>query len=584
MPPESKAVTPGGSPPKPRIAPQKSRKHALARFNALKADRDPFDSHLEEIRQHLMPRRGRAPGMTGQDRTNGQRKGTRIVNGTPLRALRVCASGMTAGTTSPARPWFALSVADPALKDRADVRRWLDDLAEQMRDILARSNFYSVMPPVYAELAAFGTASFIMLEDSESVVRFEAFTWGEYWIALDERGRVDTFVRRPVMTVGQVVARYGEDKVSKPVSEKFKQGKVDEPVELMHIIQRNEEYIAGWKDYRGFPYRETVFEAADHGKGEDADPLSDRGFREFPVLVPRWETLGTCPYGTNSPGMESLGDCKQLQFTETKSAELLDKGNTPPLQAPPGLQGKAIGLFPGAITYRPPVQGMDSKVEVIYQPDHNWYTATERKIQMLESRIERFLYVDLFQMLGSLEGVQPRNQMELADRREEKMLQLGTPLERLNDDTFDPLIDRLFAIMWRRGMVAPPPRVLEDRPLKVEYTSILHQAQKAAATGQIERFAGFVAQLATVFPQALDKVNVDQAIDDYGRASGTPGRLIHSDEEVAAIREGRAQQQQMAQMAAMAPALKQGAEGLATAATTTPTADNMLGRLSEAMG
>lgn len=562
--------------------PQSNRKAVNTRAAALANDRTSFESHWRDLGQHLLPRRGKWFNENSRDSNPGGKKNQQVVNGKPLKALNICASGMNTGLTSKARPWFSLAVADPEMMDFAPVRRWLDDSAQRMRDVLARSNFYSVLQPMYSELCGFATSPIGMLEDDKDVVRFQHFTVGSYWLGQDARLKVDTFLRKPVMSVGQVVTRYGERNVSAEVLAKFKSGKVDEDVPLLHLIQPNWEFLPGWKDKRGMPFRSQVFEAR---ADEQALPLEDKGFHEFPILAGRWATMEETAYGSECPGMQALGDCRQLQFTERTSAEMLDKGNKPPLQAPAGLIGKGVSLFPGAITYRPPVQGADATVSPIYQPDSRWYTATESKIQKLEQRIEGVFFNDLFMMLGNLEGVQPRNQMELADRREEKMLQLGPVLENLDSDVFDNCIDRLFGIMWRRGMFAPPPPELEGVPLKVEYTSVLHQAQKALATGQMERFAMFVGQLASVYgPSALDKVDVDQMVDDYGQATGVPARLIVSDEEVAQIREGRAQAQQMEKMAAMAPALKDGVDALAKGATTAPVEGNVLGELAGALG
>jgi len=66
-------------------------------------------------------------------------------------------------------------------------------------------------------------------------------------------------------------------------------------------------------------------------------------------------------------------------------------------------------------------------------------------------------------------------------------------------------------------------------------------------------------------PAHMDKVNVDQLIDEYGEGAGLPPKVIRTDEEVAEIKQSRAQaQEQQAQaerasqvVPAMAGAAKQ---------------------------
>ncbi len=121
--------------------------------------------------------------------------------------------------------------------------------------------------------------------------------------------------------------------------------------------------------------------------------------------------------------------------------------------------------------------------------------------------IDEAFYKNLFLMIAEV-GDQPNiTATQINTMREEKMLMLGPVLERLNDELLDPLIDRVFNIMLKRGMLPPPPKEIQGMPLRVEYISVLAQAQKAMGIGNIERFVGFVGNLAALQAQAyLQKV------------------------------------------------------------------------------
>ena len=85
-----------------------------------------------------------------------------------------------------------------------------------------------------------------------------------------------------------------------------------------------------------------------------------------------------------------------------------------------------------------------------------------------------------------MEGVQPRNQLELTPRNQERLLQLGPTLERQFGEFLDPLISRTFNQMIRvPDLVPPPPPELENRPLKPRYISTLAMAQQVISTGNI---------------------------------------------------------------------------------------------------
>ena len=133
-------------------------------------------------------------------------------------------------------------------------------------------------------------------------------------------------------------------------------------------------------------------------------------------------------------------------------------------------------------------------------------------------------------------------------------------IERVSNEKLEVVIDRVFGIMSRGGLLPPVPESLSDQPIKVEFVSILTQMQRMVGIGQIERTAAFVGNLMAAFPDAGDKLNVDEMIDEYGYRAGAPAKMLVSTEKAGEARAERAKQAQMAQAAAMAPAVQQGAD------------------------
>ena len=72
-------------------------------------------------------------------------------------------------------------------------------------------------------------------------------------------------------------------------------------------------------------------------------------------------------------------------------------------------------------------------------------------------------------------------------------------------------------------------------------------------------------QIAQMSPDALDKINTDQAINDIFDISGVSAKILRSDEEVQELRAARAeamqQQQEIAMLQQGADAYKNVAEG-----------------------
>jgi hypothetical protein len=142
---------------------------------------------------------------------------------------------------------------------------------------------------------------------------------------------------------------------------------------------------------------------------------------------------------------------------------------------------------------------------------------------------------------------------EVAERHEEKLLMLGPVLERLQNELLSPLIDVAFDYANRANILPEPPPELQGADLKVEFISVLAQAQRAVAAQGVDRLLATVGQLAALKPEVLDKIDFDQAIDDYGDMYGVNPKIVVPDDQVAALRQERAAAAQAAQTAAAMP-------------------------------
>jgi hypothetical protein len=568
------AVRPVKNAPIDRVPQEQERTRMLARVASLGKARDAQLPVLRDIGEHIAPYRGRF--QTENQDQRGRRKGLKIINGTATRSMNILSSGMMAGLTSPGRPWFKLGTHDPDLSEFTPVRRWLDDVARAMRATFAQSNLYNVLPSVYGELGPFGTTALLEVDDPQSVVRFYPFTIGSFSIAQDDRLVVDTFCREYKATVRQLVSRFGTANLSQSALQAWKSGKFDTEFACVHLIRPNLEPNRRGFGWQAMPFIEEYWEKA----GDKTEPLLRSGYQERAMFVPRWDVTGDDLWGKGI-GHDILGDVKQLQFLERRKEDVLDKHTAPPLEAGAELRGKRLSLLSGDVTYTNPSATGGATIRPIVTTNPTAYQYAAEDIRDKENKIRQACYEDLFLMLANdtRSGITAR---EVEERHQEKMLVLGPVLERLNEELFDPMIDRTFAILqrrsegvWRghvggRALLPPPPPDMQNEEIRVEYTSILAQAAKATNTRSLEAFGQFVGALAQFDQGVLDKVDFDQFVDEYADSQGVPAKLIRGDDEVAQIRAGKAQQAKMAQMAQMAPAAKDLASAMKDAATTVP--------------
>lgn len=507
-----------------------------SRISGMKTEYQSFEAHHKELAEYILPRLGR---WLLNDTNEGGKKNGKIIDNTGKLALRVLGSGMMAGLTSPARPWFNLESPNPELSENQAVKIWLDTVKKRMNTVFAKSNLYDSLPKIYSELALFGQAPIAVFEDFSDVIWTETFTQGEYWIANNEKGVVDTFARSYRRTVSQVVKKFGYENCSSHVKTQYDNGNYDQWVDLYHIVEPNDGRDFSKADTINKPFRNVYWEQSVSDR-----PLKFSGFDEFPVYCPRWDLNGGDVYASACPGMDALGDIKQLQLHEKRSSEAVEKQVRPTMVADPTMKNKHKSLMPGGVTYSNFVNGNPGFKEA-YQVNAR-INDLEAKSSQIRDRIQRAFYADLFLMMANSDRRQITAR-EIEERHEEKLLMLGPVLERLNKDLLDPLITRTFNIMWRAGLIPEPPQEIQGMGVKIEYVSVLHQAQRSVGVSSLDRFMGFAGNVMQMNPDSRHKVNFDESIDQSASMLGINPAVVNSDEQAAASRQAEQQAIQQAQ-------------------------------------
>jgi len=564
----------------------------------LDTEKQSFMPTWRETANFLYPVRPRGFSTPSSERNQGARRSQQIIDETGIFARQTLRSGLHGGLTSPARPFMRLSTPDPSLAKFGPVKQWLHDLTERMHVVFQLSNLFNALPLVYDDMGTFATAAVGLLDDPGDGSRpgdlFRCYPYpiGSYALGMDNRGLVTTFVREYVKTVDQLIQEFGGEngrplrrrgdhidrsRFSQQVLNAWDNGKRETPVEVCWIVLPNDEPDADSLGYRAFPWTSCHFE-----KGRtDAGPLRESGFQEFPILAPRWFASAEDTYGTDCPGLTALGGVKQLQTEQKRKGQAIEKGVNPPIVGPAALMRQKVSVLPGDFT---PVDERDGLrgLRPIYEVPAQYLQYLSEDIREVQDRINRAFYVDLFQMLAysdAQRGSQPPTAREIDERHEEKLMALGPVLESTIDELLDPMIDRVYGMMDRAGLIPPPPPDLEGVTLKVEYISIMAQAQKLLGIAPLDRLLSMIVQSAqTVGPSILLKLDTNKFVDEYADKLGVNPGLIRSDEDANAMLQA---QQQAAQSQADAKSAQQLAGAAAALGKTPMTGDTALTRVLE---
>jgi hypothetical protein len=509
------------------------------RTNDLKGEFEGYwEPQMVEINQYLFPLRGRF--LSQETKANdGKKRFNDILDGHGMLALRTLAQGIHTGLTSPNLDWLRLTFDDPELAKFRPVKTWLDDVVSLMYKIFRKSNFYQSAYNYYEESSAYGTAAMHIEPDFKNIIRCKTFTAGEWYADKNHRGEYDTLVRIFYMRIRNLVKWFGEENIPPEIMAKSKNQKL-EYVKVVNVVMPNDDMDMTKIDNRNMPFSSVYYI---HGCQEVDKPLNISGFKEFPFAISPWASVASEVYGIG-PGMVALGDVKQLQESQGITLDALNKVVDPPLRADDNMKSENINQIPGGVTYQSGMAG-SQPVEPVYQISPNFQMMELVKDQ-LKNIINRHFYNDLLFLLSDPNEFRTMTATEAVIRKEKQVF-ISPVIESLQTNFLEKDVDLTFDIMSEMGILPPIPPDITGRELKVNIISPLAQAQQRMGSVGIERLSNYVATLAGIKPEAVDKLDFDKSIDKYGEFEGVPTIIIKSDEEAQIERDARAQAAQMQQ-------------------------------------
>jgi hypothetical protein len=517
--------------------------------------------HWGMLAANILPRRYHWL-ITPSQMTRGLPINQDVVDSTPAQAVAVAAAGMMDGLSSPTKIWFKFKPAVPGFEPDTAGQRWINEVQHRVYEILAGSNYYDCKHQQYEDQIVFGTAPMFIYEHRKSVINCQNSCAGEYYCYTAADHSIGSIYREFTQTVTQIVEGWGPKAVEgTDVATMWntKGANLDSEKIVAHSIEPN--FPVSSQDFLkprlgvipgGYAYREVYWL-----RGMPSPrPLSFRGFHEQPFMCPRWNTRSNDPYG-RSPGMDALPDVRQLHQMVRRLNEATDKGIRPPMQADVAMKNEPSSLLPGRVTYVPNLT-QSTGMKPMYEVDVRFIEFLWKIIEDTRQHVREWFFNDVFMMISQMEGVQPRNELELNERRGEKLLRLGPVIERnLREDAKG--INRVLAIMTRRGMIPPQPASLKGIPIEIAFVSKLALIQQAAVTGSMERVLAMAGKMEGVMPGTLDNISKDKFIRDYGEKLDFPPADWSDEQTMAQTRQSRDQAQQKAlqahQIKELTPAL-----------------------------
>lgn len=498
----------------------------ISRWTSMDTDASVFKNHWREVRRFMYP----AGDRFFTKETPGRKQHEFVLDNTGEMAADTLASAIVGAMTNSATRWFALRVQDPALEGRAGVGRWLDIATRRMLAVFnsPRSHFNSAQHEKMLEVVNYGTGPMFIAEAPGVGPLFQTHPLANVRLAEGADGQVDTAYRAIEMSARAAVQEFGAEALSSDiVTMAFDDARKDSLQEFIHAVEPRTDRDELSAMARDMPWSSHYVEK------KTGKIIREGGFPEFPWVAPRWQKRAREVYG-RSPAMAALADVKMLQRTMASQIDAAELAIQPPLQAPhKGVRSK-IKLTRGGITYiTPEAMKMSGGLKPLItgaRPD-----IAEDFMRGIRERIQTAFLHHLLTMLRD-----PRaTATQILTIAEEVLRQLGPVLGRMESEDLGPMIERVFAIMLRQGMLPPVPIDLDRVPIEIEYVSPMAKQQRVADARGIVQTIEVMAPIIGQQPEILDNVNGDATFRYVADLFGWPKDTLNDNDRVVEIRTAR---------------------------------------------
>lgn len=523
-----------------KATPKERQQYLVSRREEFQRIRRPREKMYKDISRYISPFSGRFNVKDHQEDRNFDL----IVDDEASRALNILVSGLARGVTSPASPWFKVHVQ--GAESDMSIKRWCADVERILLYVFQHSNTYNSLHTLYRELCLFGSGVDIIHDDESRILRHHVLTCGEYYLQTNNKGDVDTVYRDFQLTTSQAVQEFGYQNLPKSIQKSYDANKLDEWHSFCHAIEPRDIRNLQSMSNKDMPWASYYF-AIDEG----TEIIKESGYEFFPALCPRWDVLAGETYGI-SPAMIALPTVKQLQLETDVCSRALELISNPPIQAPMSARQDPISLTPGSVNF---TSGSNEEMRIL--PILNAVgdiNPLVNHLMQLKSDIKSDFFVDLFLMVQSSMNDR-KTATEIYALQEEKLLVLGSVMERLQHELLAPLVMLTFKKLVLRGEIPQPPQQLDLGAIDLEFQSMLAQSQRSVGINNIDRMISAMQALASTCPEVIDRIDSDGLIDVYADRLSVDPRILRSADDAAQIRQQReqaiAQQQQAQQQADM---------------------------------
>lgn len=517
----------------------------LKTYEALKAQRRPWEATWGAIAATMVPAMIDVPtNQAGQSMT-GQ-----VLDSTGLQAAKLLADHIAAAVTNFQMRWFDLRMSYDPLNDLKPVGVWLDAAAKAMQDKLAATTTPRAFAEKYRQWTGFGTGALFhdrsplpdMNGDYSAISR--SLPIGTYCVAENAVGLVDTMYREMSLSPRQAVQYFGINGVHQAVKDASEKADTrHSPDPYLHAVYPRTDRDPRKEDQGNMAYASCYVDIA------HKHICDEGGYRWFPYMVSRWEKLRTwSPWGFG-PGHIALPEVLSLNRMDHDVLLALQMYILPPYWTDdPDAVGR-VQLMPGMVN--PIAQGR--QIQPMRGPGQ--FDIGKLGMEERRQRIRQAFYMDQLITLPAPDQAGKMTAYEVSQRIAYMQRLMGPAFMGLLSEFLNPFIDVTFGTMLENDELPQPPDEVIIAAMQgygkitVDYQGPLARAQKGDELEAIEGTLNAAHQYYQVTQDisVYDNFDIDEAISRIGKVRGIPASVMRDKQEIARMRQERAEAQAQAQ-------------------------------------
>ncbi len=508
----------------------------LTTYNALRAIRSPWEDWWDRLRRYVLPsREQQAESLLPAVDSPGAAQ--RLYDTTAVEACQKLASAHMSYITPGNELWFKWTSPEPGAGDEA--QSWYNRCSEIANRELALSNFYTALHECFLDRVGLGTGSLFCGSTRSGRLMFRHIPCGQFVCAENDEGSIDTYMREFTFSPHQARSRFGTAALG-PRARALCEKSADRhtpSLRFLHVVRPREKRNRSRYTARDMAWQSIYYSLDDNCAVEEG------GYREMPYMVTRFLKWGESPYGL-APARLVYPDIEQAQFLN----RILD------------MLGE-VAAFPRILELANQVGEVDLRAggRTLISPEsaslgfpREWatqgrYDVGMDRLRQKQDSINRAFFVPMLELWN-----ERRQQMTAAEvyARENERVMLFSPSFTLFTCDFQPLMERVFAQLFREGRFPKPPQTVLQKDRRGELTiaephvvyqgriaMIMRRLQSEGIERTLSRLQGMVA----LSPTLTDHIDMDSTFRLAARLDGVPEQMLRPEHAVRRLRREREQ-------------------------------------------